>query len=396
MSRRFRDIAFKLHAWVGVHVFLFMTLLFATGTVLILMNEIEALARPAERLTPALEIEERVSFGTLFDEARAHAPDARVNWLQRADIAWMADKVSITGEDGERVLWFGESGTSVTREAEPARVFPAIRSFHDSFLTGRRLGAIATSSLSIFLLGLLIAGMVTYRRFWRGFLRLPPRHAGARGWWGGLHRLAGVWCLPFLTIIGLTGLMFLFDNLVQPPKRDFSDESFVERSAALPVGFDGSGLDRAVAAAKSALPELTVLFVGLPQNAGSAIEISGTDGTLLSEPHAASVIIDPATLKVLDTITPSDREGADALVHLAYALHFGNWGSFGLKLLWFVFGLAATVLSLSGAMVFASRTARHDHAESAGRRLWRASLLTKLGYPLFFIAICMVALLRLT
>ena len=91
-----------------------------------------------------------------------------------------------------------------------------VRQLHDSLLTGHRLGEILITAMSLMLLISIITGLVTYRRFWRGFFRMPPRHQGARGWWAGLHRLTALWSLPFLIVVCLTGFYYLISILGVP------------------------------------------------------------------------------------------------------------------------------------------------------------------------------------
>ncbi len=197
-QRRIRSIVFKLHAWLGLHVFAVMALLFLTGTVLVFVYQVEAALVGSERLPVPRPMEERASFGTLYETTRAYAPDAVVVEITRSESPWIADRARIfVPGGGFRYLWFGGEGETVSREASTTDLQRVVHDIHASFLTGHMTGGIAVGLFSILLGGFLISGLVSYRRFWRGFLRLPPRHLGPRAWWGGLHRLLALWLSPF-------------------------------------------------------------------------------------------------------------------------------------------------------------------------------------------------------
>ena len=388
ISRRFRELVFKFHTWLGVHLFAFLALFFLTGTLLIFGNQIEAALISSERLSEPVQRDERASFGALYENARAYAPEATVREITRAQTSWIADQavVAIPGS-GMRTLWFGAQDETVSREAGAMRLFIVVRQLHDSMFTNHRIGAILASSLSLFLAGFLISGAISYRRFWRGYFRHPQSHLGARGWWGGFHRLAAVWSLPFLAIIALTGMFFLLQTLVQLPYRSISDQAILERSAILPENFDGDYLDQAVEQARIALAGGSFDYMSLPTQSGDGILLSGTNGV---------VLIDPSNLAVADRLHVRDRNNWEMTSDLVYLLHYGTWGGLGTQILWFLFGILATVLSASGAIVYASRTRDAGEGSNLVTRFWSASILTKLGYPAFAFGLITVVILRLT
>ena len=115
-QRRIRSIVFKLHAWLGLHVFAVMALLFLTGTVLVFVYQVEAALVGSERLPVPRPMEERASFGTLYETTRAYAPDAVVVEITRSESPWIADRARIfVPGGGFRYLWFGGEGETVRK-----------------------------------------------------------------------------------------------------------------------------------------------------------------------------------------------------------------------------------------------------------------------------------------
>lgn len=394
-QRRFRNIVFRLHAWFGLHVFGVMALLFLTGTLLVFVHQVEAALIGSERLPEPQAIEERASFGTLYDTALAYAPDAVVVELLRAESTWIADRARIfVPGHGFRYIWFGGPGGTVSREASATDLQRVVHDTHATFLTGHMVGGIAVGFFSILLGGFVISGAITYRRFWRGFLRAPARHLGPRAWWGGLHRLLAVWLMPFLVIMSLTGIFYLVTTVNVLKFQALSSADVVQRAARLPEGFDGHALDRAVAAAEAAAPGVTFYVIRMPGGKKQGIEFYGQEQVPLTGTEGSRVLIDPTTMAVADTIPVSAMSTVNWVSQVNDSLHHGTWGGFATQVLWVVFGLMAATLSMAGAMVYAARVARPDETRSAARRIFSGTVIIKLGYPLFLMALVAIGLMR--
>lgn len=394
-QRRIRSIVFKLHAWLGLHVFAVMALLFLTGTVLVFVYQVEAALVGSERLPVPRPMEERASFGTLYETTRAYAPEAVVVEITRSESPWIADRARIfVPGGGFRYLWFGGEGETVSREASTTDLQRVVHDIHASFLTGHMAGGIAVGLFSILLGGFLISGLVAYRRFWRGFLRLPPRHLGPRAWWGGLHRLLALWLSPFLAIMSVTGIFYLVTTLGLLNFQGLSGTDLAERESRLPAGFDGNTLDRAVEAAEAAAPGVTFFLIRLPGAKKQGIEFYGKDDTLLTDTQANRLLMDPTNLAVLDNIRAADMSATNRLTQWNDSLHHGTWGGLPTQLMWVFCGLMATALSFAGAMVYASRVAQPDDRRRAIRRIWSGTVLVKFGYPLFVMALVAIGIMR--
>lgn len=392
-----RTLIFKLHTWLGLHLFALMALFFLTGTVLVFIEQVDSLVVPDSQLETPVAFEDRASFGTLFDQAQAYAPEGSVLGIHRAGSDWIADHARISSPDhgGQaRLVWFSDSSSAIGLETGPRGLGDVILEIHANFLTGHRIGALLASGFSFILLGFLISGMISYRRFWRGFFRLPPRHQGARGWWGGLHRLSAVWSLPFLLIIALTGLYFFAQTLGFLAAQPLSQDTIMPRESVLPAGFDGAALDQAVASAQSAAPKVHFHKIGLPHGPSDGITLYGLDDTLLTNYYANRIIIDPSNLAIVDMELAGDLSFVDRLSQIIYQLHFGHWGGFAGQLLWVLFGLLATLLSVAGSMIYASRVRQPDTHVGAFRRIWSGMSVLKWGLPLFFAALIALFFIR--
>lgn len=394
-GRRFRNVVFKVHTWLGIHVFLILALLSITGTLLIYSHQIDALLVSGKRVAATMTGEPRPSFGDLYEQARLYDPDAVITRIVRADSDWIADTGMIwTIENGQRLIWFGGDSWAVSHEAGPYDFYTVVRELHDSLLTRQHLVGIFVCTFSILLLVFLITGTITYRRFWRGFFRWPSRARGRRMFWSELHRLAAVWSLPFLVVVALTGGFYLLDRLVTLPYQSIEFERLSEREEHIPSSFDGKALDRAVSTAESATPGLEIKHAYIPGQPHEGLLLMGQSDVLLTDSESNRILIDPVSLAIVHQLPAADLNAAHRIAAVADRLHFGTFGDDLTEYLWTAFGILSTVLFFAGAMVYASRTDEPGGNSSAAARVLSASVLTKVGYSALFLAIIAVAVLR--
>ena len=398
VSRRFRQFVFWLHSWLGLHIFLILGVIFLSGTLLVFVEELDAGLDADRRIDPPVS-QRSASFGQLYDGARAAHPQADILSLSRGHVSWIADKALIRTGPGRRATVWLHPGTGVaTGTSGQTDIRRIIFEFHSSFLTEHRLGNLLMTAFSLPLLLFIVTGLITYRRFWKGFFRLPSRQTGARGWWGGMHRLVMLWALPFLIVMGLTSGYYLIGALGQGPKDPVHDIAPVTaRDALLPAGFDGQALDRAVAVAMETLPGLIPETISLPKRPKEAIAVIGPGSAVLTGPEGQGVYVDPVSLAALGRFRSADYGLGHRLNQINDEMHFGLWGGFGSRLLWFVLGLASTFAMAAGAMIYAAKVAAPDPAAAmpgAARRIWQGMSALKWVLPLFVLAVLVVALLR--
>ena len=95
-ERRLRSVIFRLHAWLGLHIFLVLALIFLSGTLLVFIAELQAGLDSDRRLTTPVSVSARAGFGDIHDRIMEHDPRAQVRAIIRGDRAWIADKSEVT------------------------------------------------------------------------------------------------------------------------------------------------------------------------------------------------------------------------------------------------------------------------------------------------------------
>src|SRR5690606_29158439 len=115
-------------------------------------------------------------------------------------------------------------------------------------------------------------------------------------------------------------------------------------------------IDRYAERAHEVLPDFRIAALQLPTQPGRPLVFQGyTDNTWLVRPRASSVAFDPATGEVLGSHRSKDANLHQRLSEMADPLHFGYFGSITTKLIWFVFGLGLSTLSITGVIIYAKR-----------------------------------------
>ncbi len=392
MARRaFRNFVFRTHTLVGLHISIFMAFLFLTGTILVAGLELQLATQPKVWTTAPLA-ERTASFGTLYDAVLAEYPEATVSVVEKRPRPWLASQIVARTATNETLsFWADPADGTLLGASFMHGLHDFLREMHDNLLLKKQPAFLLVTSMSIVLLAMIVSGLVTYRRFWRGFLRRPQGAAGTRGWLGGAHRLAAVWVVPMLIVTALTGFVFFLDGLgirgTEPePARA------AERAALLPEGFDGATLDRADAAARAAMPGFQPRFAVLPGWRGGGIEFYGDHADSLISMGKHRVAVDPATMDILGAFVPSDITGMARIRPIVTMLHYGTWGGAVSRGLWIVFGLGAFGLALSGMLIFAARQPAAQ-AGNAGplRRVWRGLGITRWAYLALALAMTMAA-----
>lgn len=363
MPRRLRQAVLSLHGWAGRAVAVYFLFLFGTGTLLVFGHELEALVSPQMWGSGAVP-----DWGALLDAVLAAHPEAEPRILEAPPSPWLAAPVTLREGGAELIGWFAPETAALQGTTPGLGLREVLRQLHIQLLVEHRFALMAVAALSLPLLWQVVSGLWSTRRFWRGWTRRPRLGQGGRTGWGGLHRWAGVWALPVLAVTGLTGALYFAETLGFAPDLPAADPP-APREAALPEGFDGADLDRAVDLARAALPGLSVRRIYLPAHPGAGIVIRGELTAALVRPRANAVTVDPVTMSVLGVHRGEDLSPGRRLTEAADPLHFGQWGGEASRLLWVMGGALALLLAFSGLRVAGWRLAGPGGAGSL-RRAW--------------------------
>jgi len=347
-----RPFAYVLHSVLGVKLSLFLGFVCFTGTVATVAHEVEWLYKPQIRADGAPADRD---WGRMWEAARRAHPDARLHGIHtydRSDSTYFVKSVAATDAAGEEFTVYVDPVDAEVTGHEYGRSFQdAMRALHYYLFLPGSVPFYLVTSLGFVLLASLVSGLVVYKKFWRGFFRKPQWRRNLRTWMGDLHRLAGLWSLWFVALIGLTSVWYLaewagVDLETAPPHAG-------QRSAAHAVR--GDDIDRWVALAREAMPGLRITAIALPYAPGDPVVVQGQWRAWLVRERANAVYIDPDDGRLLGRRPAHAMSAGERWVHTADPLHFGTFGGLFTRLLWAVFGLLLTGLCVSGAVIHAQR-----------------------------------------
>lgn len=367
-SRGLRKVLFQLHTWVGLTVSVYMTFLFLTGTLVVFGDEIGSIFKPQMRGAPTAT---PASAGQIFDAVREVHPEFRQMTIRRQDSPWLADEVRL--QKPNRVwldIWTNRETGAVQGATQNWGFRAVVRHIHVRMMSDLKIAYILVTSLSLVLLYQIISGLVAYRRFWKGLLRLPKSGSPGRAWWGAFHRVAALWALPVMILIALTSVLYFAESLGYSSKYPYSGGDASPREAILPEGFAGADMDRAVAAAQSALPGLEVTQIQVTNNVKKGLIIGGELTSYLTSPGANQASVDPVTFEVLGARRGEDFGIMGRIDQSQDLLHFGTFGGTISRFIWLIGGFLGTLVAFSGVMVYSNRVSAQV-AGSHATRVWK-------------------------
>jgi uncharacterized iron-regulated membrane protein len=347
---------FAVHGWIGLTAGLMLFVICWSGTVAVFSSEIDWLLNPDIRVEPAPG---EPAWDAIRRTAERAFPDGQVTQVSRPlHDGFAAEAVVLRPGDRMWRVYADPATGEHLGDTSYFNVQRFFRSFHMNlfFISADfDLGYWGFRLVEIFALALIVSmvsSLVFYRRWWRRLFKLETRK-GRRILWSDLHKLSGLWSLWFVPAIAITGLWYLVEEFVpgspEPP----------EPAEAAEIAGNEPTLAEAVAAARQAVPGFDVTRVALEDP--TLVEVYGFDGATLVRDRASKVWIDARDGGVVGVQRTGDLSPLERWIDTADPLHFGNFGGLWSKAVWFVFGLALSGMSLTGAYLQVQRQ-RRKHA----------------------------------
>lgn len=363
-----RSVWWRVHQWAGLQLSLFLTVVFVTGTLAVFSYEIDWLLRPAMWVAPTAEAD-RVGWGEVARAAQTHAPDAEIAVVYGPLHPAATFDVVMSDEDRTFHVYVHPETGEVTGEGSWAGVQRFLRNTHRHLMLPVKWGVSIVSLAAVALAISLVTSFWVYKKWWRGFFRLPKGRT-ARAYVGDLHRFGGLWSLWFILLMILTGVWYFIEqwggaapaaNPTRPPA------IFAETPARLtpaPSVFDA--VNRAEEQLKDTRPDFRITEISWRTGEDQLLQLHGTSPrAILVRPRANAVWVDPATGAIIGQADPSQLSVHTRISEAADPLHFGTFGGYVTKTIWFLFGCALSGLAITGVVIYTLRIAKAG-SEPAG------------------------------
>ncbi len=367
-----RGLWWTLHHWVGVKLNLVLVLLFASGTLATLAKDIDWLITPAMRATEPYTAAPYDWQGMIAAARKTHG-DHDFVWITAPKAPWFnAELIAYPPGGGERIRIHIDPGQN--RVAGTSTWFSMqrlMRDLHRNVFIPEPYGVKFVALFSLLLTVSLVSGLMTYKKFWRGFFR-RPRGGNTRRMLGDVHRLMALWLLPFIIVTAATSLWYLIEAYGgdAPPFQP------------VPVQTDGVAnprfnLNHMRDQAAVLIPGFVVNEIWFPRRTGEAYKLRGQAGPILVRPRANEVQFDARTGAPIGLVDARTASAHQRISEAADPLHFGSYGGFALRLVYGLFGAMLTGLALTGVMIHARRVlpAAASSWRSLGRWRWANAAL---------------------
>lgn len=375
-------IWFLVHKWTSLVCTIFLLMLCVTGLPLIFHDEIDRMSGGERQYgMPGVG-----SSGTAPGLLSLDAMMAKALAARPGDVplfmAFDNDQPSMTITTGPRpdapgsqmtIQSFDRStGKALGVEAEDGMMHFLLQLHTDMFLG--LPGMLFLGAMGLLVTAALVSGVVLYAPFMRK-LRFGTLRASrsARLKWLDYHNLLGIVALAWMTVVGVTGVINTLEDPINSVWRQSELAEMTRDYAgkgALPPERYGS-LDRAMAAARKALPGNNPQFIGFPGghfSSGHHYAVFFQGDTPLTERLLTPALIDAETGAF--TAARSMRWYNKSLA-LSRPLHFGDYGGLPLKILWAILDIFTIVILVTGLYLWlgkrrASSAAHVREVETGG------------------------------
>ena len=360
--------AYLVHSFIGLKLSLLFSIVLITGAIAVFAEEIDWLFYEEIRVTPSGQ---KMNEGEVFDRMKEAMPGVGLSgFVTASDREYTAAQATLSlPEGGFKKVWIDP----YTGELKGTTEFLTVGEFFSILHKNLFMPLIGRALVDVFgvlcLIGL-ISGLISYRKFWREFFTLPRTNVNLRVFLGDLHKFLGLWSLWFVLIIGVSGSwwfyqnplvrydvapQFLPDRVIEPQLTQADHDKL---GAGIPTPLSSKDI---VSAVKEHDPEFIPHMLMPPEHNGQAYTVRGTKHDLLVPKWTSSYYVHPYTGEIIGQRLAEDFAVISRIDWSMVPLHYGTWGYDGIadflvKLVWFIFGLAMAILSISGMIIFYKRT----------------------------------------
>lgn len=374
----------RLHTWFGLIAGWLLFVIFFTGSLTVFAPEITLWMQPevtvAERVAPGAteqtlrtveafwaekgQPDTRAMIG--FPDARS--PELRISFGGRGNITSYAMDPA-TGERFEPRATMG------------ARFFRALHYRLNIDRRSNEIGFWIVGLVTAMMLSVLITSVIIHKHFIRELFVFRPGAAYPRAWLDG-HTALGALALPFLFVIGFSGLAYFY-FLYMPAGiaalYDGNPASFRQAMSAPPSpaakASGGKGelrpFSEFVAKAETEIPRSEIASIRItPSKRGTVVEVrQSRDAGVMRD--AGSVVFDGVSGDMKRSLAQSQQLPAQRMQSFVVGLHLAAFGGYAMHWLYFVLGLIGAATMATGIVMFTvKRAGRIDRASPAERAWW--------------------------
>jgi len=347
------------HSWFGLGAGAFMYLICLSGTLAVYFEEFERWEQPtaAEYFNYDIDTVDQALNKLIKSGDTEITPHMYVTLPTQGN-----PRVGlITENEG----WFiNQNGAISSETAHPWS--DILTGLHESLHLPKTIGVMLVSMFGVLLLTLIISGFASHRTLFKDAFKL--RLFGNKQLeQADIHNRLSVWGAPFHIMIAVTGAFFGLAMLIVTLYAAIYQDNDVKGVTQLVFGKEpelnqtvdrlelGKALKQMPTLAPDTKPILAIIHD--TGTAGQFIEIFNQyPGRLI---YSDNFVFD-ASGNFLHQKGFSDGDTGKQIVYSMYRLHFGHFGGWWTKVIYFLLGLALTVISVSGINIWLTKRKRTD------------------------------------
>ena len=364
-------LPYVIHSWTGL---IFGWLLFAvclTGTLVVYKFPLKALDNPSIVSAPA---DDRIGPDGALSAFRQEYPAMQPKVVAVPSDIYSIHQYTVVAErpDGSSHRYWVDPQTGGVRAELESEFADFVLRLHANLFLGQP-GRWLVGLLGMAMLLSAVTGLWFHWRRLRRDLFNFRLGAHARKAWGDLHKVFGVWAFPFHIIIALTGAWLGIESLIG-----------IRASDSSPIEIVGAGpgnprpIAEIVAKAVALRPDFTPTHINMTAygKAGATIRVQGDlPGHRFVQRGQTMLVFDADSAAHLQTVDRTEQGLGRRLLAMVRPLHYGYFWAFWGELLYFLLGIASTLLVMSGMLIWADREKRkvRRHRGEAATRMERAN-----------------------
>ncbi|MFT4174273.1 MAG: PepSY-associated TM helix domain-containing protein, partial [Rhodocyclaceae bacterium] len=348
-----------LHTWTGIVAGLALFVAFYAGALTMFHGELHAWqsfaphtvsADDGSALIEALHArhpEARTTFA--LQPATAESPEPMAWWIDAKSMAWQ--HASLAELRGEAPPTAGSSALS-----------DLINDLHYS-LGIPKVGIYLMGIVSLMYGVALISGVLIHLPTLLNDLFALRKGKNLKRMWQDTHNVVGILSLPFHVIFAVTGTVLCLSMLIMAT---FNTLSFDGKLTSENTRILGHGVTRTASGqsapmlspaalmerARSVQPTFEPVWLSFEHygDRNAFVEVRGeTPGALGTY---GGIAVDAVSGDILTVQVGGQRDVNHGVLAGVYGLHFGSFGGFGLRVLYFLLGLAGALLFYSGNLLW--------------------------------------------
>lgn len=352
-----KKLFFKIHSWIGIKLSILFFIVCFSGTLATLSHEMDWLFIPEIRAIPQKELASR---NFIIENIKKKYPKGKITYWMKSEESYLCDIVYVDEETSGKTYVFANPYTGEIQGNANLTFQRFFRDLHYFLFIPFQIGNFTVLIFGFLLFISLVTALLFYKKWWKKLFKLQ-RGKGVLVFFRSLHRLVGLWSIPFTLLFSVTGIWYFMERANVANLGNEVNPKYPEVIALKKGGTEIDNLsyaidyDKAITIAEREIPDLKVGSISPSENSKDAIYLRGKSNVALVRQRANRVYIDPNNYEVLKVQKAKNISALMWLNDIADPLHFGYWGGLITKIIWFFAGLGISSLVLSGIWITLKR-----------------------------------------